>query len=75
MNESDFEAQRVAEDAQWQSLHFDEKRDINISEFEHRMNICRSCDKLKMAFCSECGCFMPIKTRLKNAECPLKKWV
>ena len=24
--------------------------------------------------CQECGCFMPAKTRLKGAVCPIGKW-
>ena len=24
--------------------------------------------------CKKCGCFMKIKTKLKNATCPLQKW-
>ena len=41
-----------------------------------RMTICRSCDRLRkdLPLCKECGCFMPLKTSLKNAVCPLGKW-
>jgi len=40
-----------------------------------RMEICKKCDKLsKLKFCKACGCFMPLKTRLENASCPLDKW-
>lgn len=41
-----------------------------------RMNICMSCDRLFKTTrqCKECGCFMKIKVRLKNASCPLDKW-
>lgn len=41
-----------------------------------RMAICRLCDKLRkdLPFCEECGCFMPLKTSLKNTVCPLGKW-
>jgi len=40
-----------------------------------RMAICRECPSLHgMHMCAECGCFMPAKTWLKDATCPLKKW-
>lgn len=39
-----------------------------------RLKICESCPKLKIRFCQECNCFMPAKTRLKKAECPLNEW-
>jgi hypothetical protein len=41
-----------------------------------RMAICETCPSLLKAThqCKECGCFMKLKTKLKNAECPLGKW-
>jgi hypothetical protein len=40
-----------------------------------RMKTCEDCDKyLATKQCSECGCFMPLKTRLQHAVCPLNKW-
>jgi hypothetical protein len=41
-----------------------------------RLSICHSCDRyIKLTSqCRECGCFMNIKTGMKNALCPLKKW-
>jgi hypothetical protein len=24
--------------------------------------------------CKQCGCFMPMKVKLKDAECPVGKW-
>lgn len=43
---------------------------------DHRLDICRGCVRFfKLAHsCKECGCFMPMKTWLKGAECPLNKW-
>jgi len=42
---------------------------------ENRMNICRSCPRLNsLNFCMECSCFMPFKTRMDSAKCPLEKW-
>jgi hypothetical protein len=39
-----------------------------------RLEVCDSCPSLHMMFCKECGCFMPAKTKLAKAECPLGKW-
>lgn len=41
-----------------------------------RYAICLDCDKLfkPTRTCKECGCFMTMKTWLKNASCPLGKW-
>lgn len=48
-------------------------REVNTPEF--RLEICNNCDKLNpINICKVCGCFMPLKTKFKSAECPLKKW-
>ena len=41
-----------------------------------RMDICNGCERFfKLTkSCKECGCFMSMKTWLKEAECPLGKW-
>ena len=45
-------------------------------EGERRLNICLSCDRLIRVTnqCKECGCFMNLKVKLKDATCPLGKW-
>lgn len=39
-----------------------------------RMSVCNGCEFLKLKFCEKCKCFMPAKTKLADAECPIKKW-
>jgi len=41
-----------------------------------RYEACLGCEKLiKLTrSCKECGCFMSLKTWLKDAECPIEKW-
>jgi len=41
-----------------------------------RYEICESCPRFFKITkqCKECGCFMAIKTKLKEAVCPLGKW-
>ena len=39
-----------------------------------RIKICRSCDNYKLYICKQCGCFMPVKTKLKFARCPIGMW-
>jgi hypothetical protein len=40
------------------------------------MSTCQSCEFFVKAThqCKKCGCFMDIKTKLLNAECPIGKW-
>lgn len=48
---------------------------ISAEQRDIRVGICSSCDKLSaIKCCSECNCFMPAKTWLVFAYCPLHKW-
>lgn len=53
-----------------------EKLVDDLSIVDNRMEICNSCPELVKATkqCTKCGCFMTLKTKLANAECPLGKW-
>ena len=41
-----------------------------------RLSICNECEKFihLTSQCKDCGCFMNLKTKLPNSECPLGKW-
>jgi hypothetical protein len=41
-----------------------------------RMKICKSCEHFLKTTqqCGICRCFMVFKTKIKNADCPEKKW-
>ncbi len=40
-----------------------------------RLSVCEECPSYLISKqCKECGCFMPIKTELEYASCPLGKW-
>jgi hypothetical protein len=41
-----------------------------------RLNVCTSCEFFfkPTQNCLKCGCIMPLKTKLPNAECPVGKW-
>ena len=41
-----------------------------------RLEICRSCENLgDRDFCKKCNCYMPLKTYLPRASCPINKWL
>lgn len=44
--------------------------------YNTRMNICGNCKFFRKEDkrCSQCGCFMEAKTRLKKTFCPIHKW-
>ena len=41
-----------------------------------RFDICKQCDRFVSITnqCMECGCFMKLKVKMLNMECPLHKW-
>lgn len=49
---------------------------VNFVKAKERYAICKDCDKFTplTKICKECGCFMPAKTALSIAYCPLLKW-
>ncbi|MFR5877070.1 MAG: DUF6171 family protein [Eubacterium sp.] len=47
------------------------------SVFEDRITHCKNCDSLIAGMCRKCGCYVEVRTRLKNADCPdfdNRKW-
>ena len=43
---------------------------------DQRMSLCEECPELLQIThqCRQCGCYMPAKTKLSNASCPMGKW-
>lgn len=43
---------------------------------EARLEVCNACEWIdkRMMKCRKCGCFMYLKSTLKQASCPLGKW-
>tara|TARA_B110000858_G_scaffold174394_1_gene206950 strand:+ start:324 stop:827 length:504 start_codon:yes stop_codon:yes gene_type:complete len=42
---------------------------------EARYDICKACTSFTaLKTCNECHCIMPLKTKLRDAVCPLGKW-
>lgn len=41
-----------------------------------RWKTCQACSKFNRTsfICSQCKCFMPVKTSLQSSKCPLDKW-
>ena len=40
-----------------------------------RIDHCKNCEFLTKKFrCTQCGCFMKVKTLLAHSKCPIGKW-
>lgn len=46
------------------------------SLIESRLAICNQCPAFNknLAKCKKCGCFMKLKSTLRQASCPIGKW-
>jgi hypothetical protein len=49
---------------------------VSDDEAAEKLSICKQCPRFisLTTQCKECGCIMKAKTKIKYAECPLKKW-
>jgi hypothetical protein len=48
---------------------------VSAEESDRRYSICEECPQLMVSKqCKSCGCFMPAKTKMLHATCPLNKW-
>ena len=50
---------------------------VNEEVAKQRMSICETCPEYRPAIyvCSQCGCFMLLKTKFEFSRCPLGKWM
>jgi len=39
-----------------------------------RRRVCESCEHYDFGLCTECGCILAAKVKLKSENCPLEKW-
>lgn len=44
--------------------------------YNTRMSICQSCEFFRQddKRCSQCGCFMEVKSKFKKTYCPVHRW-
>ena len=50
---------------------------VGAEKMRERLEICNDCEEYNHPLptqCRVCNCFMPMKTRLKRAECPKGIW-
>jgi hypothetical protein len=66
--------QNLGDTRPWDLLATDSKVSDEIQK--ERFDICKGCPELIKATsqCKKCGCFMKLKTTLKQAACPIGKW-
>jgi hypothetical protein len=54
----------------------DSSKEEERARIDARMAVCNACPELRKPLdqCAKCGCFMRVKTKLRDTSCPLGKW-
>lgn len=47
---------------------------VKDTEYEARLAVCRTCEKLIDGTCLACGCYVELRAAVKISHCPKKKW-
>ena len=48
--------------------------DVSLDVLQARREACSSCEHNDFGRCSDCGCYLWAKTKLKSEKCPIGKW-
>lgn len=66
----------MSDDVKFTDLFDPRKPRSENDEIERRLSICRECPFFlkRTERCSKCGCFMQLKSTLKQAKCPVGNW-
>ncbi|MBR1623596.1 MAG: hypothetical protein IJ675_06780 [Pseudobutyrivibrio sp.] len=47
---------------------------VSDEEYERRLRVCTTCEKLNAGTCMSCGCYVELRAAAKISKCPTKKW-
>ncbi|MCR5581264.1 MAG: DUF6171 family protein [Pseudobutyrivibrio sp.] len=47
---------------------------VTDEEYERRLQVCTTCDKLNEGTCMSCGCYVELRAAAKVSHCPNKAW-
>lgn len=66
--------QNLGDTRPWDLIISDSKVSDEVQQ--ERLEICKACPELikLTSQCKKCGCIMNLKTKLKEAACPIGKW-
>lgn len=51
-----------------------ESLSVTDEQANKRLEICKSCEYYVGERCTQCGCYMSVKTHIRAANCPVGKW-
>ena len=44
------------------------------TEYERRLALCLTCDRLNAGTCQACGCYVELRAAARAAHCPYHQW-
>lgn len=44
------------------------------AEYERRLAVCKTCERLNEGTCSACGCYVELRALGARSRCPYKLW-
>lgn len=47
---------------------------VGTEEYERRLSVCKSCEKLNAGTCNACGCYVELRALTEVSHCPHRKW-
>lgn len=47
---------------------------VATEEYEKRLSLCKSCEKLNAGTCNACGCYVELRALAEASHCPHQKW-
>ncbi|MDD6039482.1 MAG: DUF6171 family protein [bacterium] len=47
---------------------------VTEEEYEHRLQLCKACERLNAGTCNACGCYVELRAIAKAGHCPYKRW-
>ncbi|MBQ7741242.1 MAG: hypothetical protein IJT65_08435 [Eubacterium sp.] len=51
-------------------LTLDKELLVSEEEYQKRITLCKECDELISGLCGRCGCYVELRARLKEKDCP-----
>lgn len=55
-------------------LAIKEQDKVSNEEYEDRLSICTTCEKLNEGTCMSCGCYVELRAASIVSHCPQKRW-
>lgn len=66
--------EKVYETLQRYIEDMDPEKRTGTAEYERRLSLCKSCEKLSEGMCLACGCYVELRAAGAGQVCPYEHW-